>query len=113
MQCTIIRLESQIELANSVKTASLAKIDKSDSCCRLSKCAFMESNFFDIVGVHVLPWKLVMEKNELFLRNTKKHLEKKGPRFNRTIQQLINKQAGDPVGPGEFNQSERSLNVIF
>jgi hypothetical protein len=115
MQHKIIQLEPQIEWVKSAKTALFsAEVDKRGSCCRLSKYIFMKTIFFDIVGVHMVPWKLIMDKNERFLMDTKKYLEKKGRRFNRSIQQIISKQPGDPVGPGAIYKSERFfLNVNF
>jgi hypothetical protein len=64
--------------------------------------------FLDIIGVHIVPWTTVMEKTEIWLKNTKKYLEKKGIRCNRTVQQVKNMQAGDTVGAGDSKNQRLS-----
>jgi hypothetical protein len=46
-----------------------------------------------------------MEKTEIFLKNAKNLVNKKGIRCNRSIQQVNKMEAGDPVGAGDHFQS--------
>jgi hypothetical protein len=71
-------------------------------CCRYSKYLFKKTNLLDWLGAHLVAWKQIMERTKLFLIDTNTLLAKKGARCNRTIQQVIKKQAGDPVRAGDI-----------
>ena len=88
------------------KSGLFAVNDNGGALCRLTKFVLQRTIFFDIIGLHIMPWTTTMEKIEIFIKNAIKLLQKKGHRFNRTFEQVRKREPGDLVSAGDFFKSE-------
>jgi hypothetical protein len=89
-----------------LNTALFAVNDNGGALCRLTKFVLQKTIFFDIIGVHIMPWTTTMEKTEIFLKDAITLVKKKGLRFNRTFEQVSKKEPGVLVSAGDVFKSK-------